>query len=87
MEVLGELLVEVEYKQQGPKPLSLVVVRGKGPCLFGRNWLHHIRLDWKSIASVHSAHDPLGDVNTLLDKYIDVFSDEFGTIQSFQTIS
>ena len=84
MKVLGELIVAVEYKQQGPKHLSLVVVRGKGPCLFGRNWLHHIRLDWKSIASIQSVQDPLGDVNTLLDKYADVFSEELGTIHPSQ---
>ena len=60
MEVLGELVVEVEYKQQGPKHFSPVVVRGNGPCLLGRNWLHHICLDWKRKASVHSVQDSLG---------------------------
>ena len=58
MEVLGELVVEVEYKQQGPKHLSLVVVRGNGPCLLGRNWLHHICLVWIRIASVHPVQTP-----------------------------
>ena len=30
VEVLGELVVEVKYKQQGPKHLSLVVITSKG---------------------------------------------------------
>ena len=58
MEVLDELVAEVEYKQQGPKHLGLVVVKGKGPHLLGRNWLHHIHLHWKGIASVHFVQDP-----------------------------
>ena len=47
MDILGEVWVQVQFKQQGPKELNLVVVKGMGPCLFGRNWLHHIHLDWK----------------------------------------
>ena len=81
MDILGELWVQVQYKQQGPKELSLVVVKGTGPCLFGRNWLCHIQLDWKSIAIV-SSHDSMGDVSVLLHKYSDVFCDELGTIKS-----
>ena len=36
--VLGELLVQVKYKQQH-KHLALVVAAGFGPTLMGRNWL------------------------------------------------
>jgi len=52
MAVLGELSVDVQYQQQDPKKLSVMVVQGSGPCLFERNWLCHIQLDWKCIATV-----------------------------------
>ena len=29
--------------------LPLVVIKGKGPSLFGRNWLEQIKLDWPVI--------------------------------------
>ena len=63
IEVLGDLVVEVEYKQQGPKCLSLVVVRGKAPCLFGRNWLHHTCLLY--LYSPWSPYRPLGPLARL----------------------
>ena len=41
MSVLGEMKVEVEYKDQ----LTLMVVKGDGPNHFGRDWLQSIRLE------------------------------------------
>lgn len=84
LDIVGELPVEVEYQQQGPKSLSLVIVKDKGPPLFGRNWLHDIRLDWQHIASVVSSRDPLADIDVLLEKYVEVFSEELSTIKSFK---
>ena len=52
LEIVGELPVQVVYQDQGPIRLSLVVVKGKGPCLLGRNWLTHIKLDWQHIAAI-----------------------------------
>jgi len=43
----GQLPVQVYYGQQ-TFDLTLVVVAGSGPSLLGRNWLHSIRLDWRS---------------------------------------
>ena len=39
MQVLGKLKARVKYEQQSPCELTLVVVAGDGPSLFGRNWL------------------------------------------------
>ena len=44
MTVMGELLVQVAYKQQCER-LPIVVVAGDGPSLLGRNWSKYIRLD------------------------------------------
>ena len=46
--VLGEVKVNVKYKTQS-KFLPVVVVKGNGPALFGRDWVEAIKLDWKSI--------------------------------------
>jgi len=54
MKVNGELPVEVRCGEQCEQ-FSLVVVAGDGPSLFGRNWLQHIQLDWKSIKAVTNA--------------------------------
>ena len=84
LEVLGELPVEVQYQKQSPKQLSIVVVKGNGPSLLGRNWLEDIRLDWQHIASVVAAQKPFAKLDTLLEKYTEVFSEALGTIKPFQ---
>ena len=48
IEVLGSLTVTVKYlNQESEEPL--LVVKGTGPTLLGRNWMEHIRLDWPQI--------------------------------------
>ena len=49
MTVLGEFSVDVTYQEQCLQGMKLVIVEGTGPPLLGRNWLHHIKLDWASI--------------------------------------
>ena len=53
MRTLGAFEVEVAYQEQGPKTLSLVVVEGRGPSLFGRDWLgaHQVSADGKRFTS------------------------------------
>ena len=48
MPVAGEIDVEVQYGSQ-VCILSLTVVEGSWPSLFGRDWLRHLTLDWKTI--------------------------------------
>ena len=55
---------------------------GDGPCLLGQNWLRHLTLNWREIKAV-SKHD-VGSLEYLLGKYGDLFTDELGTIKSFQ---
>ena len=76
LQAKGECEVTVEYQGQ-KKTLPLVVVEGRGPNLFGRNWLSEIRLDWKSINKVKSD----SALATVLDKYPDVFREELGTLK------
>ena len=81
MTVMGELLVQVAYKQQC-EHLPIVVVAGDGPSLLGRNWLKHIRLDWNSICTVARADAEEGSLKSLLREHEEVFKDELGTVRS-----
>ena len=78
MPVLGELTVDITY-QQNHFTLPLIVVEGNGPSLFGRNWLQHICLDWKSlgVATVQEVPSP---IEFLLRKYEDVFQEGLATM-------
>ena len=75
--VLGEIEVDVKYGDQSER-LSLIVVKGNGPSLFGRNWLSKFRLDWSHIRSVSSHISIQEQVNELLK--MDVFNDELGKV-------
>ena len=63
--------------------LPLLVVAGNGPTLFGRDWLQHIRLDWRTIglASLDAGRDR---VQMLLERYPRVFNQKLGTMGHFE---
>ena len=73
----GQIDVEVQYGHQQEK-LPLVVVRGRGSLLFGRNWLEKIRLNWEKIKQL----SPDYRMESLVSKYSHVFEDTLGTIKS-----
>ena len=83
MAVVGTFPVEVCYQDQDPRDLELVIVTGDGPCLLGRSWLRHIRLDWPSISAV-TKEDSNQALCKILDEYQDVFADEPGNFRDFQ---
>ena len=80
MKLVGETTVKVVYQNQPANTLDLVVVRGNGPTLLGRDWLGHITLDWKIIGRVSRE----ASVAPILDKYGEVFTPELGTIHPFK---
>ena len=77
MPVAGEIDVEVQY---GPQvcTLSLNIVEGSGPSLFGQDWLRHLILDWKTIG-LATLDTSRTEVEALQRKYKDVFSPGLGT--------
>ena len=82
---VGVLKANVEYKGQQPLLLDLYVVKGKGPVLMGRDWLYKLRLDWCAIKSLNVSQATLPAkecLDTILDKYSDVFEDKLGTFKS-----
>ena len=66
--VAGSIQVNIMYKDQSAK-LPLVIVKGEGPTLFGRNWLTEIALDWKEIHWIKNS-----SLQDILSKHEAVFS-------------
>ena len=73
----------MRYEQQSPCELTLVVVAGDGPSLFGRNWLRQIQLDWKTIRSISRGNNTQQHLERLLTTY-EFFTDDLGTIKTIQ---
>ena len=76
--VLGEQEVVVRYGKQ-VRELQVLVVKGNGPSLMGRDWLRHIRLDWRAINCVRQ--NQLQDV---LDDHDELFKPGLGTLKGFE---
>ena len=81
MSVLGEMKVKVEYQEQSH--LTLMVVKGDGPNLFGRDWLQYFQLDWKTI-DIATLDKDLSQVQLLKSKYKEVFAEGLGTMKKFK---
>ena len=45
--------VNVLYKGLEFKQLPLIIVAGSGPCLFGREWLNFIKVNWKEMLEIN----------------------------------
>ena len=73
--VVGSVTVTVCYDTQVVE-LPLLVVKGEGPSLYGRNWLSKIKLNWGAINQVTSQV-----YKKVLNKYPEVFKDELGTLR------
>jgi len=67
--VLGQFKAKVEYEEQAVG-LPLLVVKGHGAALCGRNWLRQLRLNWKQIKYVNVTKPKT--IKDLLDKYSEV---------------
>ena len=79
--VLGSVDVTVTYKTQCHK-VTLIVVKGSGITLMGRNWLQVFNLDWQEIFVLQSSDASL--VQQILQKHPNVFQEGLGTLTGFQ---
>ena len=66
--VLGSIQVEVSYNNQ-TKQLPLLVVKGQGPNLLGRDWMNVLTFDWQAIHKVQDNRQ----LDELLPKYSALF--------------
>ena len=84
---VGVLKANVEYNDQQPLLLDLYVVKNKGPVLMGRDWLYKVCLAWYAIKLLKASQTPpttKEHLQTMLDKYSDVFEDKLGTFKSIK---
>ena len=79
MPVVGQLTVLVKYQSQSHS-LPLLIVAGDRHSLFGRDWLCHITLDWKTIG-LSSIDQPNVQLNSLLQTYDQVFEEGHGEMR------
>ena len=74
LDIIGQAHLQVAYQDQTAN-LPLQIIKGKGPRLFGRNWLRDIKLNWGSIKKISC------DLDNVLTKHKSVFNDKLGTMQ------
>lgn len=60
------------------------MVKGSNTCLFGRDWLQKIRLNWTVIGNIELAQ---GKVGTVLQQFSEVFDDQPGNSKPYYTSS
>ncbi|KAK9515825.1 hypothetical protein VZT92_026433 [Zoarces viviparus] len=76
--VLGQIIAKVVYEGQ-TVTLPLLVVKGNGSTLCGRNWLRKLKLNWEQIKHLYEAK--CTSLSEVLDKYSEVFREELGTLK------
>eukprot|EP00731_Ephydatia_muelleri_P002173 Em0001g2173a len=88
--VLGEADVEVQYKGQ-PLKLRLIVVKGDGPSLMGREWIRRMEIDWKTLCrdsrlAIHQVPSQVlgSPVESLIQRYSDLFRNDLGKMRHFK---
>ena len=88
--VLGEADVEVQYKGQ-PLKLRLIVVKGDGPSLMGREWIRRMEIDWKTLCrdsrlAIHQVPSQVlgSPVESLIQRYSDLFHNDLGKMRHFK---
>ena len=79
LDVLGSCTVKVTVHGKTAS-LPLVVVKGDGISLLGRNWLEKIKLDWKEVAKINGITQLTHQkkLDNLLTQYEEIFKDELG---------
>ena len=78
LSVVGQAEVKVQYGEQELQ-LPLIVVGGKGPSLFGRDWLARIQLDWKKFHTIQGS-----TLTSVLDQHAHVFQEGLGTLKGYE---
>ena len=72
----GVTAVQVHYKDRREQ---LVIARGNGPSLFGRDWLIKLQLDYTQLCTNNACYSL--SLQGILDEYTTVFSSDLGTLK------
>ena len=73
----GSAAVRVSYEGKEYQ-LPLLVVKGDGPALLGRNWLEEIKLNWKTIKHLTQHKKQLDEI---LRNHTELFEEGLGTLK------
>ena len=76
--MLGTVDVVVKYGDQ-TATLPLLVVKGEGPSLLGRNWLGALKLDWHEIFWLHNT-----SLKEVLDKHKAIFEPGLSKVTEYE---
>ena len=68
----------MQYEEQRAR-LPLIVLKGEGPSLFGRNWLESVWLDWKRIHQVQGS-----SLQDVLYRHQGVFGEELEMLKGYE---
>ena len=79
VQVIGQVEVDVEYGNQRKKLPLLIVAGQQRPPLFGRDWLHNIRLDWMKLHQIR-----MGLSTDIANRFPAVFQKSVGTIRGYK---
>ena len=77
--VVGETTVHVQYQTQQVN-LPIVVTKGKGLALMGRDWLSKLKLDWHQISNIQQANPPKPKLEDIVQLFPKLFDGKIGTI-------
>ena len=81
LKVLGKWEAKVEHKGQVAR-LPVMVVKGSGPSLLGRNWLEQLKVDWAAVWNVVRSKEEL--VKSLVEEFKEVFKEGLGTVKGMK---
>ncbi|MEW8341158.1 MAG: reverse transcriptase family protein [Candidatus Thiodiazotropha taylori] len=79
IEIVGQCQVPVKYGTAEQKILPLIIVKGNGPSLLGRNWLQELQLNWTEIFLLKT-----DTLSSLKSEFKDVFQKNSMPIQGFK---
>lgn len=83
--VEGTMQVKVTYEGQAVVDMPILVVKGSGLSLLGRDWLSKIKLNWKTICNIRrSGEKEELALEVILDRHQAVSKEGLGTIKNFE---
>jgi len=78
--VVGKSTVHVQYNGQ-EADFPVIITKGDGVAVMGRDWLFTIKLNWKEISQVYQTTSPESKLECLVQQYPALFDGELGTIK------
>ena len=82
MPMVGQAPVRVHYHAQEVN-LPIIVTKGSGPSLMGRDWLPKVKLDWHRISNIPQTDPPKPKLEDIVQQYPKLFDGKLGTIKGF----